>query len=67
MQAHALIIDAFPSMPCFMFDWLENPHADYVLAAYGVAAAALIALGVVSWIAARCAKCRWRQLQDRDP
>ena len=34
-----------------MFEWIDNPRAAYVLAAYAVAACALIGLGVVSWLA----------------
>jgi heme exporter protein CcmD len=48
-----------------MFDWLQNPHADYVLAAYGVAAVALAWLGLASWLAARRIRAAWRKLQER--
>ena len=36
-----------------MFDWLQNPRAEYVLAAYGAAAVALIGLLIASFRAFR--------------
>ena len=42
--------------------WLQNPHADYVLAAYAVALLALAALGFNSWSAARKARADFRKL-----
>jgi heme exporter protein CcmD len=36
-----------------MIDWLQDPRADYVLAAYGAALLALLGLLAVSLIAAR--------------
>jgi len=32
-----------------MLDWLQNPQNDYVLAAYGLALVALLALLITSW------------------
>lgn len=46
-------------------DWLSNPHADYVLAAYGLALAALAGLGIVSFAAARKARRRGELLQKK--
>lgn len=46
-----------------MPDWLQNPHADYVLAAYGVAAAALSGLLFASMLKARRARKAWQKLQ----
>jgi len=54
-------------MPSFMLDWLQNPHTDYVVAAYSVALAALLALGLLSWRAARQTKNKWAKLQERRP
>jgi heme exporter protein CcmD len=50
-----------------MFDWLQNPHADYVVAAYAVALALLVALGLLSWWAARHMNKKWQKLLDRRP
>jgi len=49
-----------------MPDWLQNPHADYVLAAYGVAAVALLGIGIASLIAARRTTQAWRKIQNLD-
>jgi heme exporter protein CcmD len=46
-----------------MPDWLQNPHADYVMAAYGVAVAALVGLLVASMCKARRAHKAWQKLQ----
>ena len=43
-----------------MLDWIHNSHAGFVLAAYGVAAVALIGLALASW---RDYACRARQLK----
>ena len=47
-----------------MLDWLQNPHADYVLAAYGIAGLAIVGLGLLSWLAARRTQKAWQKLQD---
>ncbi len=46
-----------------MPDWLQNSHADYVMAAYGIAVVALIALGIASLLDANRAKKQWQKLQ----
>jgi heme exporter protein CcmD len=46
-----------------MPDWLQNPHADYVLAAYGVALAALAGLLIASWRAARQTRKIWQKME----
>ncbi len=40
-----------------MIDWLQNPQADYVVAAYGLVFVALAVLTLLSW--------RWARTQDR--
>jgi hypothetical protein len=42
-----------------MPNWLQNPQADYVLAAYGVALAALAGIGIATLLAARRARKLW--------
>ena len=49
-----------------MPDWLQNPHADYVLAAYGVALVALAGIGVASWLSARRTRAAWQKLMKND-
>jgi hypothetical protein len=39
-----------------MLNWVHAPHADYVLAAYGIALGALLVIGMGSWGALRRAK-----------
>ena len=51
-------------MNAFMINWLDHPHADFVLAAYGIAAVALIGLAVVSWRAYRCRAREWQKLSS---
>ena len=48
-----------------MIDWLQNSHADYVLAAYGVALLALAGLGIVTWCGARKARKQLQELQKK--
>ena len=48
-----------------MMDWLQNPRATYVLAAYGVAAIGLIGLLLVSLCATRCKRKEWQELQQK--
>lgn len=47
-----------------MFDWLQNPHAGYVLAAYGIALAVLGGVAGQSWLWARAKDRMARQAQD---
>lgn len=47
-----------------MLDWIKDSRSDYVVAAYGVAFVALIALGFESWLKARRARKHWRKLQN---
>ena len=51
-------------MPPAMIDWLHNPHADFVLAAYGIALGALAVFGVLSWRWARAQDEKWRRIQQ---
>jgi len=48
-----------------MPDWLQNPQASYVLAAYGAAALALFGLLLFSWRAWRCRQTEWRRVQEK--
>lgn len=45
--------------------WLANPHASYVLAAYGAAACALLGLVFFSLRAARRRAAEWESLKER--
>jgi heme exporter protein CcmD len=47
-----------------MPQWIHNSHAGYVLAAYAVAAIALIGLALVSWCDYRCRVKEWKNLRD---
>jgi len=47
-----------------MLDWLQNPHACYVLAAYGIALAVLAGVAAQSWRWARVMDRKARQIQD---
>lgn len=47
-----------------MLDWLQNSHADYVLAAYGIALAVLAGVATQSWRWARVMDRKARQIQD---
>jgi heme exporter protein CcmD len=53
-----------------MPDWLNHPHAGYVLAAYSGAAVMLVALAGLSWRESRRRAKEWQQIQqarsDRD-
>jgi heme exporter protein D len=49
-----------------MLSWLQNPHADYVIAAYGVVVVALVGLGVVSAFAAMRTQKVWHKLQSKN-
>ena len=46
-----------------MPDWFNNPHADYVLAAYGLAAVALLGLLIASLLKAHRVRKAWQKLQ----
>ncbi|MDE2029860.1 MAG: heme exporter protein CcmD [Alphaproteobacteria bacterium] len=48
-----------------MFPWIHHPHADYVLAAYTIAAAALFLIGVFSITAYHRRKKEWEKLETR--
>lgn len=49
-----------------MFPWLPNPHADYVLAAYGLALMSLIVFAFFSWQQARRQNRLWeKDTQDQ--
>jgi heme exporter protein CcmD len=48
-----------------MPDWLQNPHASFVVAAYGVALAGLFALLFFSWRSNRCRWKEWQKLQEK--
>jgi heme exporter protein CcmD len=48
-----------------MIDWLHNPHANYVFAAYAIAAAALLGFGILSWRWARGQDKKWQELQKK--
>ena len=45
-----------------MLDWIANSQAGYVLAAYGIAAVALIGLALASWREFRRLAKEWRAL-----
>jgi heme exporter protein CcmD len=47
-----------------MIDWLQNPHANYVVGAYGVALVALLGFALASWRAARVQDRKWLKLQQ---
>lgn len=49
-----------------MPDWYQNPHADYVVAAYALALAALVVLGLSSWLEARRTQKAWQKLQNQN-
>lgn len=46
-----------------MPEWLQNPHADYVVAAYAVALLALTGLGLASWRTAKRVQKAWQKIQ----
>ena len=48
-----------------MINWLDNPDASYVLAAYGLAAACLVLLLVLSISEARHAQRAWKTVAAR--
>jgi heme exporter protein CcmD len=48
-----------------MIDWLYNPHADYVLAAYAIALTALAGCALLSWRWAASQDKKWRQMQQQ--
>jgi len=52
-------------MHAIMPDWIHNTHACYVLAAYAVAAVALIGLAGVSVCAYRKRLKEWRVLSEQ--
>ena len=45
-----------------MLDWMNNPHAEFVLAAYAVAAVALAGIGAASLLRWRRRARQWRSL-----
>jgi heme exporter protein CcmD len=47
-----------------MMDWLQNPHADYVLAAYGVALTGMVGFLFLSWRWLRTQNKKLRQLEQ---
>jgi hypothetical protein len=48
-----------------MPDWLNNPEASYVLAAYSIAAGALLGLLIVSRLAARKRSAEWSAIRQK--
>jgi hypothetical protein len=50
-----------PTMP----DWILNPQACYVFAAYGVAAAGLLGLLLFSWRDWCKRKAEWQQMKNQ--
>ena len=48
-----------------MIDWLQNPHADYVIAAYDVAIIGLMGLLIASYRAWRRKQREWHKLQQK--
>jgi heme exporter protein CcmD len=48
-----------------MLNWLQNPQADYVIAAYGAAVVALFGLLVFSTLAARRKRREWQRVQEK--
>jgi hypothetical protein len=47
-----------------MIDWLQNPHADYVVAAYSIALIVLLGFALLSWCWAQAQDKVWRKLQQ---
>jgi hypothetical protein len=48
-----------------MLNWLQNPHSDYVIAAYGVALTALAGLVITSLHASRRAIERLKKIESQ--
>jgi hypothetical protein len=48
-----------------MIEWLQNPQANYVCAAYGVVGAGLIGLLLASLGAAQRRRRAWQKLQEK--
>ncbi len=49
-----------------MFDWLQNPHAGFVIAAYSVALPALAGFAVLSWVSLRARDKELKQLEQKE-
>jgi heme exporter protein CcmD len=46
-----------------MPNWINNPHADYVLAAYAIACMALVGTLLSSWCSYRKQSKKWQNLK----
>jgi DMSO/TMAO reductase YedYZ heme-binding membrane subunit len=49
-----------------MPDWINNTHANYVLAAYAIALLILLGLALVSWRAWQCHTKEWHRIIQND-
>jgi heme exporter protein CcmD len=46
-----------------MPEWIHNPHAGFVLAAYAIASVALIGLALLSWREHAARQAEWKKLR----
>jgi len=49
-----------------MIDWMQNPHAGYVVAAYVIAITGFVVFAVLSWMGMRARDKELQRLQQRN-